>query len=46
MVVVSPVESLKKLKEKLDELGIKSHCDQGDADLDEEDDYRYPYITE
>ena len=37
---------LKKLKEKLDELGIKSHCDQGDADLDEEDDYRYPYITE
>lgn len=39
-------ELLKKLQEEMDKLSIKLYCDQSDVDLDEEDDYRYPYITE
>ena len=39
-------EFLGKLQGELEKLGIKSYCDNGDADLDEDDDYRYPYITE
>ena len=37
---------LKQLQGELEKAGVKSHCDQGEADLDEDDDYRYPYITE
>jgi hypothetical protein len=37
---------LKKLKTEMDNLGIKLSYEQNDVDLDEDDDYRYPYITE
>ena len=42
----APKELLEKLQGEMEKLGIKSYCDQGDADLDEEEEYRYPYITE
>lgn len=39
-------ELLDKLKEQTDKFGIKLDMSQGEVDMDEENDWRYPYITE
>ena len=39
-------ELLDKLKEQTDKFGIKLDISQSEVDMDEENDWRYPYITE